>query len=148
MSLSVVARTRCACSQDSARQLNERVFVYSRAVTDWRDDQICYLVHFADGVAEMRRYNQPLREAGTLTDHDVDYVVTRVDRPRGPGGLGHAWAQPLETQTAAAAPDRPRSRRGIPLELVYARAVRRRVREVSWVESSRLTRSSNETHVR
>ena len=37
---------------------------------------------------------------------------------------------------------------GLPLELAYPRAARRRVPEISWVESSRLTRSSNETHVR
>jgi hypothetical protein len=37
---------------------------------------------------------------------------------------------------------------GLALDLAYPRAARRRVPEISWVESSRLTRSSNETHVR
>jgi hypothetical protein len=36
----------------------------------------------------------------------------------------------------------------LPLELAYPRPARRRAPEISWVESSRLTRSSNETHVR
>jgi hypothetical protein len=37
---------------------------------------------------------------------------------------------------------------GYPLELAYPRAARRRAPELSWDESSRLTLSSNETHVR
>jgi hypothetical protein len=36
----------------------------------------------------------------------------------------------------------------LPLELAHPRAARRRAPEILWVESSRLTRSSNETHVR
>jgi hypothetical protein len=37
---------------------------------------------------------------------------------------------------------------GLSVELAYPRAARRRAPEISWVVSSRLTRSSNETHVR
>jgi hypothetical protein len=42
----------------------------------------------------MRRYDEPLEEAGLIKDGDAGYVLTRVDQPQIPNGLGHAWAEP------------------------------------------------------
>jgi hypothetical protein len=53
--------------------------------------EVRYLVHFAEGGSGMRRYDEPLREAAVIRDGDAEYVVTRVDQPRTPNGLGHAW---------------------------------------------------------
>jgi hypothetical protein len=41
----------------------------------------------------MRWYDEPLEEAGTLTENGVEYIVSRVDQPRSPDSLGYAWAQ-------------------------------------------------------
>ena len=41
----------------------------------------------------MRWYDEPLEETGTISEGEAEYVLTRVDQPRTPGGLGHAWAE-------------------------------------------------------
>jgi hypothetical protein len=58
-----------------------------------RDGQTRYLVHFADGGSGMRWYAEPLEEAGKVSEGGTEYVVTRVEQPKGPNGLGHAWAE-------------------------------------------------------
>lgn len=64
-----------------------------------RTEELRYLVHFADGQGAarggsgMRRFERPLEEASLITDEGVEYVVTRVDAPSGPEGLGYAWAR-------------------------------------------------------
>jgi len=41
----------------------------------------------------MRWYDEPLEEAAMIKDGDAEYVLTRVDQPRSPNSLGHAWAE-------------------------------------------------------
>jgi hypothetical protein len=86
---------------------DERMFVYSADVSESPINRRRYVVHFADGGSGMRWYDQPLAEAGTLADAGVDYVVTRVDQPSRSNGLGYAWAQPLEAETAHPEPSYP-----------------------------------------
>ena len=54
-----------------------------------------YVVHFTDGGSGRRAYHVPLQEAGVLVDGDDEYIVTRVDQPRGIDGLGYAWVERL-----------------------------------------------------
>jgi hypothetical protein len=58
-----------------------------------QDGQLRYLAHFAEGGPGMRRYDEPLEEAGLIKDGDAGYVLTRVDQPQIPNGLRHAWAE-------------------------------------------------------
>ncbi len=58
-----------------------------------RDGKVRYLVHFAEGGSGMRWYDEPLEEAAMIKDGDAEYVLTRVDQPRSPNSLGHAWAE-------------------------------------------------------
>jgi hypothetical protein len=58
-----------------------------------RDEQVRYLVHFAEGGSGMRWYDEPLKEGGVVKDGGFEYVVVRVIQPSRTTGLGHAWAE-------------------------------------------------------
>ena len=58
-----------------------------------RDGQVRYLVHFSEGGAAMRWRDDPLKEATFMTEQDVGYIVVRVEQPKVPNGLGHAWVE-------------------------------------------------------
>lgn len=50
---------------------------------------------FAEGGSGMRWYDEPLEYVATIKDGEAEYVLTCVDQPRSPNGLGHPWAEPV-----------------------------------------------------
>ena len=59
-----------------------------------KDEQIRYLVHFADGGSGMRWRYVPLLAGDELADGGTRYRVARVEPPPNEMGFGHAWAEP------------------------------------------------------
>ena len=66
-------------------------------MTDWRDGQLHYLVHFGDGGTGRRFRDQPLDVGDELDDGGSRYRVVRVERPAHEHALGHAWVELRES---------------------------------------------------
>jgi hypothetical protein len=60
---------------------------------DWRDGQLCYLVHFDEGGSGMRMRDTPLEVACELDGGGDRYRVTRVEQPKHERTFGHAWVR-------------------------------------------------------
>src|SRR5262245_35217787 len=88
-SISVVSRcllrSRCRSALDA---------IGGSRMADWRDSQIRYLVHFADGGSGLRYFDVRLVEGQTFSEGDAEYCVRRLDHTSSSAGLSHAWVEP------------------------------------------------------
>ena len=67
----------------------------------WNDSGKRYLVHFADGGAGIRTFDEPPKLDDELVDGGRGYRITQVEHQDGESGFGHAWVSPTVEQSGA-----------------------------------------------